>query len=149
MLKCIKCDATLRNIMEAEKGMQPLEGLAFQTYGHYGSAVFDPMDGSYLEIAVCDRCVDIAKVQGKVFESEPRRKEWDEEKIREMEDILERSLIKSLNTIETTEEKLLDKIDGLESDLSYAVEVAWSHGAQDFVKMNYPSQYERLWRNDQ
>lgn len=36
---------------------QPSGGLAFQTTGHYGSAFFDPMDGSRLEIAVCDQCV--------------------------------------------------------------------------------------------
>lgn len=36
---------------------QPSGGLAFRTRGHYGSTFFDPMDGSGLEIAVCDECV--------------------------------------------------------------------------------------------
>jgi hypothetical protein len=36
---------------------QPAEGTAFQSQGHYGSTVFDPMDGSYIEINVCDDCL--------------------------------------------------------------------------------------------
>lgn len=34
---------------------------------------------------------------------------------------------------------LQDKIDGLEADLESAIEVAWNHGATDWVRMNYPS----------
>ena len=37
------------------------------------------------------------------------------------------------------EAEYLDKIDGLESDLSSAVEVAYNRGAVDWVKMNYPN----------
>lgn len=37
--------------------LQPMGGLHFLTYGHYGSTVFDPMDGSKLNIAVCDDCL--------------------------------------------------------------------------------------------
>lgn len=53
---CIVCEKSLGNIMD-ERGFQPDCGLAFHTYGHYGSTFFDPMDGSYLEIAVCDDCI--------------------------------------------------------------------------------------------
>lgn len=35
----------------------PLDGVAFQSYGNYGSRVFDPMDGTFLEIYVCDDCL--------------------------------------------------------------------------------------------
>lgn len=56
---CFKCDKEMENIME-EDGLQPIGGLAFITAGHYGSAVFDPMDGSCIEIAICDDCIEYA-----------------------------------------------------------------------------------------
>lgn len=65
LLWCIRCGQALENLMEGQ-GVQPGNGLAFFTYGHYGSAVFDPMDGSHLEICVCDRCLREAGEQGVV-----------------------------------------------------------------------------------
>lgn len=41
-------------------------------------------------------------------------------------------------------EDLLDKIDGLESDLQSAVEVAFRHGAREWVRLNYPREYGNL-----
>lgn len=52
---CIVCNREMANINVA--GMQPRGGLCFSTGGHYGSTVFDPMDGSRLEISLCDSCV--------------------------------------------------------------------------------------------
>jgi hypothetical protein len=52
-LTCIQCGEELPNPYSR---FQPSGGLAFFTYGHYGSA-FDPMDGSRLEVAICDPCV--------------------------------------------------------------------------------------------
>jgi len=52
---CIRCDKELHNYMIDD--LQPDNGLAFYTRGHYGSTVFDPMDGSWLGIVVCDDCV--------------------------------------------------------------------------------------------
>ena len=46
---------------------QPLDGLAFSTRGHYGTTAFDPMDGSALEINVCDRCLQAAGAAGRVL----------------------------------------------------------------------------------
>ena len=40
---------------------------AFNTQGHYGSTFFDPMDGSYLEINVCDECLTKAKTENKIL----------------------------------------------------------------------------------
>lgn len=37
-----------------------------------------------------------------------------------------------------------DTVDGLSSDLDSAVEVAYNRGAHDWVKMNYPSNYDRM-----
>ena len=37
-----------------------------------------------------------------------------------------------------------DKIDGLESDLESAIDVAFRSGAVDWCRLNYPNQFERL-----
>lgn len=55
-MRCVKCEKDLDNLVD--KGYQPNKGLAFQTYGHYGSTYFDPMNGKYLEIVICDECVE-------------------------------------------------------------------------------------------
>jgi len=52
---CIVCDTELENF--SNKTLHPNDGLAFYTNGHYGSTVFDPMDGSYMSIVVCDTCI--------------------------------------------------------------------------------------------
>lgn len=66
-LRCVKCAKPMQNI--TDRGQQPLGGLAFSTRGHYGSAYFDPMDASYLEISICDKCVEEAERSGIVFRS--------------------------------------------------------------------------------
>lgn len=55
-LPCFVCG---ENLQSAAPGVvnQPLDGLAFTTHGHYGSGVYDPMDGSWLELNICDVCV--------------------------------------------------------------------------------------------
>lgn len=53
-MKCIICKKSLEDIGDDN---QPIGGLSFHSYGHYGTSVFDPMDGTYLEINVCDECV--------------------------------------------------------------------------------------------
>ncbi|QTG12399.1 hypothetical protein G6M86_03690 [Agrobacterium tumefaciens] len=40
--------------------------------------------------------------------------------------------------------QLEDRIEGLDSDLQSAVEVAFKRGAEDWVRMNYPAQFARL-----
>ena len=48
----------LHDIKQAQSNDIPISGgLMFQTYGHYGTTVFDPMTGEYLEIVVCDECI--------------------------------------------------------------------------------------------
>ena len=72
--ECIKCGAKMDNI--AERGFQPMGGTAFSTRGHYGSTVFDPMDGTALEIAVCDKCLAAALETRRVFHwKTPQHKE--------------------------------------------------------------------------
>jgi len=62
-LPCFKCNKPLRQVdrdvtLPAEN--QPYEGTAFTTHGHYGSTIFDPMDGQFLEINICDECLAVA-----------------------------------------------------------------------------------------
>ena len=52
---CFKCGCELENLMPNDN--QPNKGLEFITHGHYGSSFFDPMDGSYLRINICDLCL--------------------------------------------------------------------------------------------
>ena len=55
-LPCIVCGRELFNVVEGSVN-QPSDGLSFSSHGAYGSTVFDPMDGSHLEINVCDKCL--------------------------------------------------------------------------------------------
>jgi hypothetical protein len=57
-MNCIVCNNPLDPVDIHHGGQnQPYGGLAFTSYGHYGGTAFDPMDGSYLEINICDKCL--------------------------------------------------------------------------------------------
>lgn len=61
-LPCFKCGQALKNATSTSDGLamnqnQPSEGLSFKSHGHYGGTAFDPMDGHYLEINICDLCL--------------------------------------------------------------------------------------------
>ena len=59
-LPCIVCDKELEPAIPEPHGRaenQPYAATSFWTAGHYGSTVFDPMDGTRLEINVCDGCL--------------------------------------------------------------------------------------------
>lgn len=72
-MNCIVCRKPLENIDPGEDGHnQPDDGVAFQSHGHYGSTVFDPMDGTYLEINICDPCLKSAGEEGNVLMGFPR-----------------------------------------------------------------------------
>lgn len=60
-LSCIVCDYQPEYALPGEGDInQPYKATAFSTPGHYGSTFFDPMDGSYIEINVCDDCLNKA-----------------------------------------------------------------------------------------
>lgn len=68
-LPCFKCSEDLRPVFEGSGVNQPYKGVCFFTHGQYGSTVFDEMDGSKLEINICDRCLikgraDVLHLQG-------------------------------------------------------------------------------------
>lgn len=59
---CFKCGTTLENSEYPMRDsdyvyVHPMGGLHFAAYGHYGTAVFDPMDSTSLDIAICDECL--------------------------------------------------------------------------------------------
>lgn len=54
-LPCFVCRVDLENLVA--NGNQPMRGTEFLTYGHYGSTVFDPMDGSRMALNICDACL--------------------------------------------------------------------------------------------
>lgn len=56
--QCIVCDKYLEPCYPEEERYSPvIGGLHFATSGAYGTTVFDPMDGSSIEVAVCDECL--------------------------------------------------------------------------------------------
>ena len=64
-VSCIVCDKVLEEAIP-DSTNQPYKATTFMTKGHYGSTFFDPMDGSYLEINVCDECLEKAKSAKKI-----------------------------------------------------------------------------------
>ena len=55
-LPCIICGKELEQIMSGSYN-HPNHACVGQSYGNYGSTVFDPMDGSFLEFNICDPCL--------------------------------------------------------------------------------------------
>ena len=55
---CIACGVQL-DYAANHSSMQtvPYKGTLFQSYGHYGSTVYDPMDGTVIQVVVCDACL--------------------------------------------------------------------------------------------
>src|SRR4051794_10900173 len=57
-LPCVVCGCELEDVGHGGgDGNQPYAGTAFQSHGHYGSTIYDPMDGRYIEINICDPCL--------------------------------------------------------------------------------------------
>jgi len=55
---CVKCNKKLKNLnIDLDNNLQPMGGIAFITYGHYGTTFFDPMNGDRLQIVICDECL--------------------------------------------------------------------------------------------
>lgn len=70
-LPCARCGRELESAVPKEVdqpyGNQPHGGTAFHTGGHYGSTVFDPMDGTSLELNICDKCLLVLARAGHVL----------------------------------------------------------------------------------
>lgn len=76
-LPCIVCGTELEALF-AEHGIdnQPNHGVCFTSQGHYGSTIFDPMDGSMVEVNVCDTCMDHAAKMERVYVTRITRPVW-------------------------------------------------------------------------
>ena len=59
ILDCFKCGKPLESAFPPEHTdtNQPYAGTTFTSSGHYGSTAFDAMDGSFLELNICDDCL--------------------------------------------------------------------------------------------
>lgn len=68
VLPCAVCGKQLEAALGNAGGVnQPYAGTAFSTPGHYGSTIFDPMDGSTIEITICDSCVANIRDKGRIM----------------------------------------------------------------------------------
>jgi hypothetical protein len=61
ILNCIVCNKELESAVGEDGNNQPYGATTFQSYGQFGSTIFDPMDGTYIEINVCDACLNEKK----------------------------------------------------------------------------------------
>lgn len=52
---------------ESAGDSMPYKGTMFYSDGNYGSTVYDPMDGSYIRINLCDPCLIEAGSKGRVI----------------------------------------------------------------------------------
>lgn len=73
-VNCFKCEKELQDVQGYEDKSStrnhPCDALSFHTKGHYGTTVFDPMDGSSLEINICDDCIKLGTKKGLVVFNE-------------------------------------------------------------------------------
>lgn len=66
-LPCFRCGKEMRRVTDGGHELQPEHGLHFDTTGAYGTTAFDPMDGSSLNIIVCDECIVAGAREGRVM----------------------------------------------------------------------------------
>lgn len=65
-MKCFCCDGDMKMWDYSDDAIHPLNGLHFISYGHYGSSYFDPMDGSLINITICDVCLEKKSESSKI-----------------------------------------------------------------------------------
>lgn len=66
LIPCLVCGRQLDNV-DDESCNCPDGADCFSTHGHYGSRLFDPMNGEYLEINVCSDCLRTAVDSNRVL----------------------------------------------------------------------------------
>lgn len=65
-LPCVICGQYLKRVDDMSDETAPYRGTNFNSYGHYGSTVFDPMDGTFISFNLCDPCLVAAGEQQRV-----------------------------------------------------------------------------------
>ena len=69
-MKCISCNVDVENLdYPGQETVHPMDALLFTTRGHYGTTFFDPMDGSYIAVVVCDECLNNKNNSDYIFRS--------------------------------------------------------------------------------
>jgi hypothetical protein len=63
---CVRCDREVE-AMDKDYTNSPYGATAFRTHGHYGSTIFDPMNGCFLEINLCDECIAVLGERGQIL----------------------------------------------------------------------------------
>ena len=78
-LPCIVCKKQLDSAAnDPSFDHVPYAGTMFVTNGHYGSTVFDNMDGQALQIVVCDTCLTAKPRELVTFvDTDKSRRPWD------------------------------------------------------------------------
>jgi hypothetical protein len=73
-LPCIVCGRPLDNAIaglldDTFSGLAnlPADATIFTSHGNYGSTVFDPLDGSLLQVNICDACLLTGQASGRVI----------------------------------------------------------------------------------
>ena len=66
-LPCLICGVIKDPVLGCSDQNHPENASCFQTEGKYGSQVFDPGDGSEIEITLCDNCLKRAIRQQRVY----------------------------------------------------------------------------------
>jgi len=65
MLDCFCCGKVMETVWDQQG--DPAGGMMWRSYGNYGSGMFDSMRGNeWLEIVICDDCVDAGAKAGRV-----------------------------------------------------------------------------------
>jgi hypothetical protein len=57
ILTCIVCDYQPDIAYNGCEINQPYKATTFLSRGHYGSTFFDPLNGTIIEVNVCDECL--------------------------------------------------------------------------------------------
>ncbi len=70
-IPCFVCGEHLTEVDE-EGINQPHGAQTFVSGGHYGATLFDPMDGSWLELNICDECIKVNAARGRILVGSPR-----------------------------------------------------------------------------
>jgi len=60
---------------------QPYSGTTFTSHGHYGSTIFDPMSGIFLELNICDDCLYEVAQKKAILVAEPAPRPTPEYKV--------------------------------------------------------------------
>ena len=65
---CLLCQRALNSVGFGSRELnQPAEAVTFTAHGQYGSTMFDPMDGTKLQVNICDSCLRVAARQQLVY----------------------------------------------------------------------------------